>query len=97
MFWLNDNLEVPPCLKETGNDRALSWFHPRAREPIAVMWDLVAVLREHGQYVSLLTAKDPGLILYRDGWQVVAKPRRKPKASRTISTRQRGRKCYRSC
>ena len=75
--WLNIHLDVPPCLKQDDNARAICWFHPRARAPISIMWEIASVLREHGQYVTLITARDPGLILYRDRWQVVAKPRRK--------------------
>jgi hypothetical protein len=40
------------------------------------MWELVHVLRAHGLLVELLKTDDPGIVIYRDEWQVVAKPRR---------------------
>ena len=76
IWWLNKYLAVPACLKKNENARAICWFHPRAKAPISIMWVIAAVLREHGQYVMLITSRDPGLVLYRDRWQVVAKPRR---------------------
>jgi len=40
------------------------------------MWSLVALLREHGYHVDVLKTDDPGIVLYEDKWQVVAKPRK---------------------
>jgi len=35
------------------------------------MWDLVAILREHGAPVRILRSQTPGKILYEDEYQVV--------------------------
>lgn len=75
--WFNANLHSPACLEEPENRRALSWFKATARRPIEHMWRLAAILREHGLQVEMLTASDPGNILYEDGFQVVAKPHRR--------------------
>ena len=75
--WFNKNLHSPACLGEPENRRALSWFKATARRPIERMWSLVVILREHGMHVEMLTTDDPGNVLYEDGWQVVAKPRRR--------------------
>ena len=85
--WLNVHLDVPSCLKQDENARAICWFHPRARTPISVMWEIASILREHGRYVMLITTRDPGFILYRDRWQVVAKPRRKSARSPRMGRR----------
>jgi hypothetical protein len=74
--WFNDHLPVPSALKRWEHARALSWFRPDASEPIEKMWELVHVLRAHGLLVELLKTDDPGIVIYRDEWQVVAKPRR---------------------
>lgn len=79
--WFNSNLEVPDELKEPGTERAISWFLGSANEPIAKMWDLVHILRNHDLHVQLIKAEHPGKIIYRDKWQVVAFPPRGKKLS----------------
>lgn len=68
------HLKIPACLRERGNERAICWFKPEARIPIAYAWDMVAVLRERGHHVEMLKTAEPGTLLYEDGWQIVAKP-----------------------
>ena len=70
------HLKSPACLREPGNSRAISWFHPRALEPIRRVRAIVEIVREHGVQVEQVTTRDPGIVIYEDGWQVVAKPRR---------------------
>ena len=74
--WFNSNLEVPDELEEPGTERAISWFLAGANEPIGKMWDLVHILRNHGLHVHLLKTSDPGKVIHRDKWQVVAFPPR---------------------
>ena len=38
---------------------------------------IVALLESKGVWVEMVTTADPGIILYEDQWQIVAKPRRK--------------------
>lgn len=75
--WLREHLPSPACLCESGNERAICWFRPDARRPIEKVRGMVALLEAHGLFVRMVTTADPGLILYEDDWQVVAKPRRK--------------------
>ena len=75
--WLRMHLKSPACLREPGNRRAISWFHPRAVRPIEKARSIAALLEEHGLSVRTVTTSDPGIVIYADGWQVVAKPRRK--------------------
>jgi len=75
--WLKMHLKSPACLKDIGNERAISWFHPRAKEPIRRVRAIVEILREYGVVIDQITTDHPGTVLYEDGWQVVAKPPRK--------------------
>jgi len=81
LAWLREHLRSPACLREPENHRAISWFHPRARRPIEKVRSVVALLEQHGLHVQMLKTDDPGTVIYEDGWQVVAKPRRR-RASR---------------
>jgi hypothetical protein len=79
--WFNDHLPCPPfgANRKSGawTVDAVAWFVPEAKEPIARMWDLVAILKEHGVAVQIFRSESPGLIVYRDEYQVVAEtPRR---------------------
>lgn len=73
--WLNMHLKVPACLSRPENRRAICWFHPRAKRPIEKVRSLAALLEEHGRPIQMIKTRDPGQIIYEDGWQVVAKPR----------------------
>ena len=74
--WLNSNLPCPPFRQKLSSGKwtrdAVCWFHPNATEPIDRIWDIVAVLREYGSLVRLVTTKKPGTIVYQDKYQVVA-------------------------
>ena len=74
--WLNRNLPIPPALSRPGGGNAISWFRASANDPISRMWDLVAVLREHGVPVEVVKTDNPGRVIYEDEWQVVATPLR---------------------
>jgi hypothetical protein len=81
LAWFNMNLNHPACLADPSNRRALSWFKPAATKPIARMWALKAILENHGYTVDVLKTDDPGIVLFEDGWQVVAKPPKGKKVS----------------
>ncbi len=68
--WLSDHLPVPPFPTKWPR-HAVAWFRDDARDAITRMWDLVALLEEHGHSVRLLRSKNPGRILYEDDFQVV--------------------------
>ena len=74
--WFNEHLRVPPVLNDSESRRALSWFKPTAQKPIAIAWNLAHLLQDHGAPVEVLKTKDPGVVVYEDKWQVVAKPPR---------------------
>ena len=72
--WLKLHLKSPAVLKVLGNQRAISWFQPRAFKPMKYIWQIVHVLQENGIHIQVLKTTDPGEIIYEDGWQIVAKP-----------------------
>jgi hypothetical protein len=76
LAWFNLNLNHPACLADPANRRAISWFKPEARKPISRMWALKAILERHGFVIDVHKTDDPGLVIFEDGWQVIAKPPR---------------------
>lgn len=77
--WLKMHLKSPQILKEEENFRAIAWFHPRAKEPIKRIRRIQTILEEHGYIIDTIKTDDPGIIIYEDGWQVIAKPRKQYK------------------
>jgi hypothetical protein len=70
-IWFNSNLPVPPFSSAKWPEDAVSWFRDDATDAIRKMWDIVALLREHGVTVRMLRSANPGRILYQDPYQVV--------------------------
>jgi len=35
-----------------------------------------AILEEAGYHIEQIETRDPGVVIYEDGWQVVAKPKK---------------------
>jgi hypothetical protein len=76
LLWFNESVPIPRILKSEENRRALSWFRSSATDAIARAWELVSIARENGMHVDVLRTSDPGIVLYEDPVQVVAKPRK---------------------
>ena len=72
--WFNENVAVPKSLKNTDHRRAICWFKSSAAEPIQRMWELVEILRHHDVHIDVHKTNNPGIVIYEDEWQVVAKP-----------------------
>ena len=76
--WFEDNLPAPSrfCVKSRRRWRSdgICWFVGEAREAIARGFALAALLGECGVPVRKTATRRPGQILYRDDWQIVAKP-----------------------
>ena len=77
LAWLKINLKSPDVLDKDENSRAISWFTPSAKKPLDRIWAIKSILEDFGYHIDVIKTKDPGVIIYRDGWQVVAKPRRR--------------------
>lgn len=82
LAWLNEHLPVPGPLRDWEHRRAICWFRPTARKPIAVVRSIVTMLRDSAVPVRMLRSRDPGIVIYEDDFQVVAKPRRAPRQKR---------------
>ncbi|MGE5562401.1 MAG: hypothetical protein ACM3ZV_03745 [Bacillota bacterium] len=80
--WFNRNLPVPKprreafCVKSRGRwyPDGICWFVAEAREMIAHAFVLASLLREAGVPVRKVWTRRPGTVLYRDPYQIVAKP-----------------------
>jgi hypothetical protein len=74
--WLNANIPCPPFQRNLTSGKwsedAVAWFLPEAKEAIHRMGDLVEVLKDHDVPVRVLRTSSPGMIVYRDEYQVVA-------------------------
>ena len=78
--WFNEYLPVPSRVsvkaKGVWHDDGVCWFRDTAREAIAHAHTLAALIEECGIRIDRTWTRDPGQILYRDHWQVVAMPER---------------------
>jgi hypothetical protein len=72
--FFNANLYVPQCLKSKVNRRALSYFKADSQDMISRIWDLVALIRNHGLHVRVINKRVISKIIYEDKHQVVAFP-----------------------
>ena len=76
--WFNDQLPVPERFDVKARGRWFSdgvcWFRDDAREMLAHMEALVSLVEECGVPVERNWTRDPGQLLYRDRWQIVAMP-----------------------
>jgi hypothetical protein len=79
-LWFDANLEKPtrftaskpPHYRKAS--KAISWFKDNAKEHIAKMREMAAILESHGQAVRVLKAQRVGYVVYEDEWQIVAEP-----------------------
>ncbi|MCJ8290906.1 MAG: hypothetical protein HRT58_15360 [Crocinitomicaceae bacterium] len=74
--YFNDNLPVPPYKRKNLSKEAVAWFKDSATDYIKRMWDLVAILEQNDVNVRILKTEKPGMIIYVDEFQVVAKSKK---------------------
>ena len=78
--WFNDWLPAPRRLTVKARGRlwhdGVCWFRDDARDMLVHANALAALIADCGVPVDRCWTRDPGQILYRDRWQVVAKPER---------------------
>lgn len=72
---LDDGLPCPPFEASKWSADCISWFKDTqpAQEWISVFRDLIAILEDSDVDVGTLTTDRPGMIVYEDEFQVVAK------------------------
>lgn len=80
LLYFNQHLKIPACLKAPENRRAISWFKEGSKI-IDRVWTLKAFLEELDVFIEVISTRDPGVLIYEDGHQIVAKPRRKQDAT----------------
>jgi hypothetical protein len=67
--WFNAHMPRPTELRD---GRAVCWFRPEAREAISRAWRMAKLVESIGIPVQVFRRRDPGLIVYRDDFQVAA-------------------------
>jgi hypothetical protein len=70
--WYDNNLVVPRIADR--DQRCVFWFCADKQQIVANVWSLVAILVEHQVDIRRLRTTDPGMIVYRDAFQVAAIP-----------------------
>lgn len=76
--WFNDNVRVSPYSSSAWPDDVAAWSKDEAaKEVIARIWDVIALLKEHGKPVRILRSLNPGRVVYEDNLQVVVSEYRK--------------------
>jgi len=84
--WFNAHLCAPRRLsratRAAANHDAVCWFRHKAREHIARVRDLTALLEHRGVPTRMLVTRRPGYVVYRDAHQVAAVPFRDAAARR---------------
>ncbi len=81
LSYFNMHLRIPACLKDLEHRRAISWFKEGSKM-IDRVWILKVFLEEKDIFIDVITTREPGIVVYEDGHQIVAKPKRK-KANKT--------------
>ncbi|CAM3814626.1 hypothetical protein VIAQ111709_13925 [Vibrio aquimaris] len=72
----NQELPCPPWSSSHWPDDAISWFKVTAQYFVSEMYNLVALLNEHGIQVRVLKCDKLFKIFYEDEFQVVALDKR---------------------
>ena len=76
--WFRAHLAFPDraarSTRPNATHRAISWFKASATEHIAQARELAAVLDANDIRTEMLTADQPGYIVYEDEFQVLAEP-----------------------
>ena len=74
--WFNQNLANPSCFDPPVSDdikfRAKSWFVLAQTDFLLKAKAVANLLQKHAIVVNELTSDDPGEILYKDSFQVIA-------------------------
>jgi len=80
--WFNENLPVPKAhvfwvrSQKRYRRQGLCWFRDDANDMINRIFGLRALIQEGGYPIDVMRSSRPGSILYRDTYQIVAKPDR---------------------
>ena len=79
--WFREHLDAPEehdfevCARRQRVALGICWFRAEAREMISHAYALRALIAECGMYVTTISTRSPGIILFEDRHQIVARPR----------------------
>ena len=75
---LNERMPCPPFEEKKWDADCVCWFktNETAREWISIFRDIIALLEEADLEVATLVTERPGMIVYEDSIQVVAKSKK---------------------
>ena len=74
--WFDDHLSAPKY-KYFGHRRSnagICWFRKDATRMISRCWRIASLFRAADIDITLVRTRNPGMILYRDRYQIIAKP-----------------------
>jgi hypothetical protein len=81
LSWFQAHLAIPERFNRTSSKgyyrrrtKGVSWLKPTAKQHIAKMRELAAILEENGHPVSQITSERPGYVIFEDEHQIVAEP-----------------------
>jgi hypothetical protein len=78
LAWFRANLRRPNRFSRSsrggGPGRGICWFRPTAREHLARIHEMVAIIEDNGVLIRRIKAPKVGYVLYEDEHQVVAEP-----------------------
>ena len=74
--WFNKNLAAPKgrYFDHRKNNVGICWFKEDAAIFVQRCWRIVAVLKAADVDISFVRTRNPGMILYSDRYQIIAKP-----------------------
>lgn len=76
--WFRKHLDAPKrhsnSRKPNAAPNAISWFRDSAGEHIQRMYELSAILGKYGVPCDVIRCERPGVIVYRDAFQIAAVP-----------------------
>jgi len=75
LLWFESQLPCPPFSGRKYPQEAVSWFKASAVTMIAKAREVAVLLEEYDHPVRMLRTQQPGMILYEDDFQVIAKSR----------------------
>lgn len=74
--YYNKHLPVPPYDEKKLSKDAVAWFKDSANKFIDKMWDFIAILENNDVHVRILKTDKPGMIVYEDRYQILAKSKK---------------------
>lgn len=72
---LNQELPVPPFSSKNW-EGCVCWFKDSAKETVHEIRELVQILSDYDIQVEMLKEEKPGMIVYEDAFQIVAKSKK---------------------